>query len=591
MVGLVVSDTFLLTARWNFEDGIPYLNGLEEIHYTDSINSILHDESELNSILASALRQAREINPFAGNDIVVGLPDIFVHHSIMPIEKDLSRNDHIDYINWINAQKNNSLAQNFYTFGQVYFPAEENIHICKIPRAMVRTLKLTISEMGGSPKWMGPVSSLYLDGSGMSESAMVHREGNKYKFYKVQNNLFGMGVVTFSGGIPNVVSTTDPSKEITLAALGLEKSELDDIPVYCPQKLGRQAKSAWETSDFRPSMPLDGIKYSGEKKEKLPYYETNILTQMVKSNAIEFSMNFFHEPDIIDFFFTEVIQDNADGSFDESKVASSDTQLVNDPSEAIIEEDEINLDNEIPEGEPKPSSNFGFAFAILLIVGGFIGFNYLKLQDRLNNSLFSSKREFLISRPGDHDSTKTEISSKLPPMELINQSRAISSSITNLLTQTDLNRYNALTITQSFLSLEYLSGVNPNIENILGIEPSSFSVEATGRDSTIFLWYYSFDLPLLDKISEPGELSKLDLMVQLDTTLTDYSLKYFEQVFTKNQIYGPLLIWVRGKADILQASAIISNINDTILLRKFVLFNKSDKPNPRAGFYVSILED
>ena len=591
MVGLVVSDTFLLTARWNFEDGIPSLNGLEEIHYTDSIKSILHDESELNSILASALRQAREINPFAGNDIVVGLPDIFVHHSIMLIEKDLSRNDHIDYINWINAQKNNSLTQNFYTFGQVYFPAEENIHICKIPRAMVRTLKLTISEMGGSPKWMGPVSSLYLDGSGMSESAMVHREGNKYKFYKVQNNLFGMGVVTFSGGIPNVVSTTDPSKEITLAALGLEKSELDDIPVYCPQKLGRQAKSAWETSDFRPSMPLDGIKYSGEKKEKLPYYETNILTQMVKSNAIDFSMNFFHEPGIIDFFFTEVIQDNADGSFNESKVASSDTELVNDPSEAIIEEDEINLDNEIPEGEPKPSSNFGFAFALLLIVGGFIGFNYLKLQDRLNNSLFSSKREFLISRPGAHDSTKTEISSKLPPMELINQSRAISSSITNLLTQTDLNRYNALTITQSFLSLEYLSGVNPNIENILGIEPSSFSVEATGRDSTIFLWYYSFDLPLLDKISEPGELSKLDLMVQLDTTLTDYSLKYFEQVFTKNQIYGPLLIWVRGKADILQASAIISNINDTILLRKFVLFNKSDKPNPRAGFYVSILED
>ena len=75
---------------------------------------------------------------------------------------------------------------------------------------------------------------------------------------------------------------------------------------------------------------------------------------------------------------------------------------------------EINLDNEIPEGEPKPSSNFGFAFALLLIVGGFIGFNYLKLQDRLNNSLFSSKREFLISRPGAHDSTKTEISSKLP---------------------------------------------------------------------------------------------------------------------------------------------------------------------------------
>ena len=61
---------------------------------------------------------------------------------------------------------------------------------------------------------------------------------------KVQDNVFGMGTVTFSGGIAKVSSTTDDSDEITLAALGLEKSELDDIPIFCPQKLGRQAKSA-----------------------------------------------------------------------------------------------------------------------------------------------------------------------------------------------------------------------------------------------------------------------------------------------------------------------------------------------------------
>jgi len=28
----------------------------------------------------------------------------------------------------------------------------------------------------------------------------------------------------------------------------------------------------------------------------------------------------------------------------------------------------------------------------------------------------------------------------------------------------------------------------------------------------------------------------------------------------------------------------------TVLLRKFVLFNEVDKPDPRAGFYVSFLE-
>ena len=577
MVGLVLSDTFLLTASWDDNDGDKVASGILQIPFTESISSLLHDESELNAVLASALRQAREANPFEGQKIYVGLPDAFVEHSIVPVEKDLSNNDHLNYIQWLESQKGRSEKHSVYLFGQVYFPSEHSIHVCSISRALVRTLKLSISELGGSPHWLGPVSSLYLDGSGMSEAAMIHRRGNKYSFMKVQDNIFGMGTITFSGGIAKVASTTDDSDEITLAALGLEKSELDDIPIFCPQKLGRQAKSAWELSDFRMSTPFENVVVDDVNTQKLPYYEANILTQLINSIGLEHSFNLFGEPGITEFFFTQVIP--------EDDVLENDEEVV---EETTIEEEKEEV---IIEQEQKPQSLVGLSLSILLIVGAFIGFNYLKLQDRLNNPFFGVNKDFVITRSGIDDSTSIKPAEKFPPVDLIKQSRAISSSIISLFTETDLNRYNALTITKSFLSLEYLSGVNPNIENILGIEPTSFSVEATGKDSTIFLWYYSFELPIMEAAPSPGELSKIDLMVQMDTTLTDYSLKYFEQVFTKNQIYGPLLIWVRGKADILQASAIISNVNDSILLRKFVLFNQSDNPNPRAGFYVSILED
>ena len=577
MVGLVLSDTFLLTASWDDKDGDRVASGILQIPFTEPISSFLHDESELNAILASALRQAREANPFEGQKIYVGLPDAFVEHSIIPVEKDLSSDDHLDYINWLESQKSRSKNHSVYLFGQVYFPSEHSIHVCSISRALVRTLKLSISELGGSPHWLGPVSSMYLDGSGMSEAAMIHRRGNKYFFMKVQDNIFGMGTITFSGGVAKVASTTDDSDEITLAALGLEKSELDDIPIFCPQKLGRQAKSAWELSDFRMSTPFENVVVDDVNTQKLPYYEANILTQLINSIGLEHSFNLFGEPGITDFFFTQVIPEN--------DVLENDKEII---EETVIEEEKEEI---IIEQEPKSQSITGFALSILLIVGAFIGFNYLKLQDRLNNPFFGVNKDFVITRSGIDDSTSINPAEKFPPVDLIKQSRAISSSIISLFTETDLNRYNALTITKSFLSLEYLSGVNPNIENILGVEPTSFSVEATGKDSTIFLWYYSFELPIREATPSPGELSKIDLMVQMDTTLTDYSLKYFEQVFTKNQIYGPLLIWVRGKADILQASAIVSNVNDSILLRKFVLFNQSDNPNPRAGFYVSILED
>ena len=77
-------------------------------------------------------------------------------------------------------------------------------------------------------------------------------------------------------------------------------------------------------------------------------------------------------------------------------------------------------------------------------------------------------------------------------------------------------------------------------------------------------------MPIAEEYLSDGKINKIDLMVQLDTTLTDYNLKYFEQVYTRNQIYGPLLLWVQGKADILSASAIVAKLNDDILLRKFV---------------------
>ena len=69
MVGLVISDKFLLTGSWVIEDGVPSLLGISEIPFTEPILNLLHDETELNTVLASSLRQAKEANPFAGDNI------------------------------------------------------------------------------------------------------------------------------------------------------------------------------------------------------------------------------------------------------------------------------------------------------------------------------------------------------------------------------------------------------------------------------------------------------------------------------------------------------------------------------------------
>ena len=307
MVGLVISDTFLLCGAWSRDGDSSVLQSLGRVPFTESISSIIYDEAELNSVLASALRKSKETYPFDGQDVVVGLPDKIITHSIVESDQDLSREDCIDYIYWLESQKVRPNSQAVSIFGQVYLPDESNIHVCSVANALIRTIKLTITELGGTPHWMGPVSSLYLDGSGMSEAAIIQRIGNQYNFMKVQNNRFDMGKVAFTGGVAKVISTTDEKNEITLAALGLEESELDDIPVFCPQKLGRQSTAAWESSDLRIPSPFKGVDINDQYVGGIPEFEANQLTQLITSHSVGHSFNFFDEPGIVDFFFTNVI--------------------------------------------------------------------------------------------------------------------------------------------------------------------------------------------------------------------------------------------------------------------------------------------
>ena len=134
---------------------------------------------------------------------------------------------------------------------------------------------------------MGPLSTMYLDGKGEIESAVVTRKGNKY-ILKLQHNIFEIGTIAFSGGIPRLISSTINSEENIFSALGFDQNNEERIPIFCGQKLGRQAKSAWELSDFRSSIPFENIKLE-VKINRLPFYEANILSELIKNQAINFS--------------------------------------------------------------------------------------------------------------------------------------------------------------------------------------------------------------------------------------------------------------------------------------------------------------
>ena len=59
MVGLVLSDNFLLTASWEDNGGAKTTTGILKIPFTEPITSLLHDESELNAVSEEAKKTAK----------------------------------------------------------------------------------------------------------------------------------------------------------------------------------------------------------------------------------------------------------------------------------------------------------------------------------------------------------------------------------------------------------------------------------------------------------------------------------------------------------------------------------------------------
>ena len=582
MVGIIISDSFLLCGVWELQlDGSKQLNSLSKIIYNEPIINCLHNESELNTILAPILRKASEEHDLIGQSVSVVLPDNFVKHSLVELESGMSRDDSWQFLHWSNKKKKIPNYKKYSTFGQIYMPGERNIHSCSVASALIRTLKLSIIELGGMPKWMGPASSLYLDGTKMTESAVIYRTGNRYNFYKIQNNYFAMGKVSFSGGAPKIVFSTD-DEEITLAALGLVESDLDDIPVFSPQKLGRQAKQSWSSSDLRYIEPFVDIELNQSNifLAGVPDYDQNVISMLINSINTDYSFNFFEEQGLTDFFFTTVL--------DTYQKTKEKFLLPKEDEEEKYDEEKI----EVIDKEPKEliPENLWALIAVIAIVIGFVSFQYLKLREELNLPVFGSQENFIIQRDAVDRANAIEKTVLESSSKLILESQAISEVLVDLLTGTDLDRYNSLTITKNFASMEYITGANPNIENLLEIEPSNLTVESLGTDSTVFSWYYNFEMPNNREINRAANMiNKKELLTNLDSVLSDYTVKYYDQLYLENQIYEPILIWVRNKSDILQASAILSNTSDEILLRKFVLFNDPNSPSPRAGFYISLI--
>ena len=76
-----------------------------------------------------------------------------------------------------------------------------------------------------------------------------------------------------------------------LEILGLSNSDSSRLPVYCINKLGRNATAAWESADLINNFYEKNIKLDLDAIKNLSFADLNILSLLIDTNEITSSLN------------------------------------------------------------------------------------------------------------------------------------------------------------------------------------------------------------------------------------------------------------------------------------------------------------
>jgi hypothetical protein len=571
LIGLVISNKNLLCGQWKKAEDKVILTKVGHVKFDQALQSILHNEKALNNILSSQIKRINDIIPLSGEEINISVDDDLLLHDVILNEKDLSREDHWDLIQW-KTRKNHS-KQNISTYCQTYLPEEPNLHLVSIPTHFVLNLKLTLSGFGSRPLWMGPISSSLLDWENVTNATWIHKSDKGLRFYSLYQQEFHFGDLGISGEKLFAKSATCNS-EIAKILIGVKRSKNDEQTTILTGSLSPNIKKSLKRHHLLELKAFDGIEYD-DNTENLPSFESIILSIMAKTKSYLYSMNFFDEPGITDF------------------------PLINKYHEVEQKQSEIQKKKSVPKisklkakgkkKKPKTEQNRVIIYITLLVLI-FIGINFLKYRADNDMPIISFNfQEPYLNRANSKLGEKT-IKKDVPiPQTLLQESQWKINTLNLLLKRTNLNDYAKLSMVSQSIAFEYRSEVEHGFSKIISGDLVE-NWEVKDSESSKLIRFYRFNMLFDTKISatESG-LNPDDIITEIDFALSNYSIKYFDPLYQNQEMVERLLISVKSIEEIQIVSDIISQAGDRVLLHKFELLNASSQTQIKARYYLSFL--
>ncbi|MBC8322784.1 MAG: hypothetical protein H8E70_04390 [Candidatus Marinimicrobia bacterium] len=566
MIYLSFNESSLLCSVWSQQNDKPFLTQITLIPLTGDLDAARGDDSKFNAILEQAFKALSSEIQLDGHDAYVTIPDYWAHHDFTEVDANMGSDDSWEFILWQKDQRLGEKAIDYLTYAE---NIQGNVkHVVHLPTLLMSDIKLSISEYGAEPIWLG-TESMAFTGPTKRTYGVISEAGNGYDLFVIKGN--GL----YAGSARQVKGEWKVSKSFGF------KSDLEEIltiykktprknlsPVYTLDRLSEKKQAHWTNNKLQHIKPFDKVSVeNADDLDKMPYHLLAIQSIMVDAKFSQSNMNLFSAAGLIEKIEAPQIEEKTIQQKD--KVKPKKKKKVNKRKSFDLQ-------------------NVVVVLTTIIILLSFAMSIYLKKSE--DNT--KTKRDEIIQKIIPQEEKVKSVNEPLqifpqPLMDIMQNSISMMKGMQYVFEKFPFKNVIFLSVSERDLQLEIVNGEEIGVDLLpLG---SMINYNVKGIECCEgFKHFYDFLLPETSEIlsteidsTESLQASFSNLNVQVEK-LDSIDKGKFKQT--------PYILKANSEEKMKAAFSVLLQQNHNISLRKAVVKTNPESRESQSVFYISVFE-
>ena len=566
MIYLSFNESSLLCSVWSQQNDKPFLTQITLIPLTGDLDAARGDDSKFNAILEQAFKALSSEIQLDGHDAYVTIPDYWAHHDFTEVDANMGSDDSWEFILWQKDQRLGEKAIDYLTYAE---NIQGNVkHVVHLPTLLMSDIKLSISEYGAEPIWLG-TESMAFTGPTKRTYGVISEAGNGYDLFVIKGN--GL----YAGSARQVKGEWKVSKSFGF------KSDLEEIltiykktprknlsPVYTLDRLSEKKQAHWTNNKLQHIKPFDKVSVeNADDLDKMPYHLLAIQSIMVDDKFSQSNMNLFSAAGLIEKIEAPQIEEKTIQQKD--KVKPKKKKKVNKRKSFDLQ-------------------NVVVVLTTIIILLSFAMSIYLKKSE--DNT--KTKRDEIIQKIIPQEEKVKSVNEPLqifpqPLMDIMQNSISMMKGMQYVFEKFPFKNVIFLSVSERDLQLEIVNGEEIGVDLLpLG---SMINYNVKGIECCEgFKHFYDFLLPETSETlsteidsTESLQASFSNLNVQVEK-LDSIDKGKFKQT--------PYILKANSEEKMKAAFSVLLQQNHNISLRKAVVKTNPESRESQSVFYISVFE-